>query len=156
MPTITLKMAHFPADLPAVLAIFSEYVQSPTQDLAYQNFEDEFAQLPGDYAEPTGCILLARKHDAVVGCAAIRNVDGSSCELKRVYVQPTARGLNIGRLLVERLIMEATRIGYSRMCLDVLPEFLAAQKLYASLGFIPSDPVSYNPVPGTQFLALQL
>lgn len=42
------------------------------------------------------------------------------------------------------------------MCLDVLAEFLSAQKLYESLGFLPAEPVSYNPVPGTKFLALAL
>ena len=46
--------------------------------------------------------------------------------------------------------------GYTTMCLDVLPEFVAAQRLYESLGFVPVQPVSYNPVPGTKFLALSL
>jgi GNAT superfamily N-acetyltransferase len=156
MTDITLRTARFPSDQPAVLEIFREYVKSPKQDLSYQNFEAEFALQPGDYAEPAGRILLAWHKGNVVGCAAIRKVDHSTCELKRVYVRPVARGLNIGRLLVEQLITEATLIGYSRMCLDVLPEFLAAQKLYESLGFLPANPVSYNPVPGTKFLALEL
>lgn len=149
-------MAHFPDDLSAVLAIFREYVTSPTEDLAYQNFEEEFAKLPGDYDYPNGRILLAWNQHAVVGCAAIRKVDKTTCELKRVYVRPEARGLHLGRLLVERLITEARLIGYSRMCLDVLPEFLTAQKLYESLGFHAAEPISYNPVPGTRFLALAL
>lgn len=156
MSDITLEIARFPNDHSAVLAIFREYVKSPKQDLGYQNFEDEFAKLPEGYAEPSGRILLAWLQGEVVGCAAIRSVDNSTCELKRVYVRPVARGLNIGRLLVERLITEARLIGYSRMCLDVLPEFHTAQKLYTSLGFLPAEPVSYNPVPGTKFLALAL
>jgi putative acetyltransferase len=92
----------------------------------------------------------------VVGCAALRRVDEASCELKRVYVRPAARGKSIGRSLVDSMIREARLAGYSRMCLDVLPEFVAAQKLYESLGFVPAEPVSYNPVPGTKFLALDL
>ena len=54
------------------------------------------------------------------------------------------------------LRQEAHRLGYQRVCLDVLPEFTAAQALYRSLGFAPAPPVSFNPVPGTQFLALTL
>lgn len=149
-------MAQFPRDQSAVLEIFREYVNSPKADLVYQNFEEEFANLPGDYADPSGRILLAWDQSEVLACAAIRKVDTSTCELKRVYVRPAARGLSIGRLLVEGLISEAKSIGYSRICLDVLPEFLAAQKLYESLGFLPADPVSYNPIPGTKFLALAL
>jgi hypothetical protein len=54
------------------------------------------------------------------------------------------------------MIHVARAAGYSTMCLDVLPEFVAAQRLYESLGFVPAEPVSYNPVPGTKFLALTL
>lgn len=156
MTTFSLNLASFPHDHAEVLAIFREYVKSPTADLGYQNFESEFAHLPGDYAAPNGRILLAWQQGVVVGCAALRKVDDATCELKRVYVRPAARGLAIGRLLVEQLISEARLIGYARMCLDVLPEFLSAQKLYESLGFLPAEPVSYNPVPGTKFLALAL
>lgn len=148
--------ARFPDDLPEVLAIFREYVASPSVSLAYQDYEHEFAGLPGKYAAPEGCILLAKQDTAVVGCAALRRVDAERCELKRVYVRPTARGGQIGRRLVERIIDLARTAGYARMCLDVLPEFVAAQQLYASLGFLPAEAVSYNPVPGTRFLALAL
>lgn len=51
---------------------------------------------------------------------------------------------------------EAREAGYSRICLEVLPEFVAAQNLYASLGFRPAPPVAFNPVPGTRFLGLDL
>jgi putative acetyltransferase len=156
MEPIDLRLARFPADLGEVVSIFREYVASPTVDLGFQDYESEFAALPGKYAEPAGRILLAWQGDAVVGCAALRPVDDGSCELKRVYVRPAARGRNVGRALVERMILEAREQGYSTMCLDVLPEFEAAQQLYHSLGFVPAPAVSYNPVPGTKFLALDL
>lgn len=151
-----IRHALFPADLPAVTAIFREYVHSPTADLGFQDYEQEFAELPGKYAEPDGCILLAIVDGGVAGCAALRRVDGRSCELKRVYVRPAARGMDLGRQLVQRMLEVARQAGYARMCLDVLPEFVAAQRLYESLGFVPAEPVSFNPVPGTKFLALAL
>lgn len=153
----TIRRASFPHDLPTVSTIFREYVQSPTANLEFQDYEKEFAQLPGKYAEPEGCILLALTDGGVVGCAALRRVDDDgTCELKRVYVRPAARGMDLGRQLVEQMLQVAREAGYTRMCLDVLPEFVAAQKLYASLGFVPAAPVSFNPVPGTKFLALEL
>ncbi|MDX5298005.1 MAG: GNAT family N-acetyltransferase [Gammaproteobacteria bacterium] len=152
----TILHARFPDDAHEVVSIFREYVTSPTVNLDFQHYESEFRDLPGQYAEPDGRIALAWAQNSVVGCAALRRVKGSTCELKRVYVRPGARGNKIGRQLVEHLINEARRQGYSRMCLDVLPEFVAAQNLYESLGFTSSEAVSYNPVPGTKFLALKL
>jgi GNAT superfamily N-acetyltransferase len=87
---------------------------------------------------------------------ALRQVHQSTCELRRLYVRPAARGSDLGRQLVEYMIREARSAGYTRMCLDVLPEFEAAQRLYRDLGFLPAEAVSFNPVPGTQFLALDL
>lgn len=152
----TIRRATFPNDLTAVTAIFREYVRSPTANLDFQDYEQEFAELPGKYAEPDGCVLLAVVDGGVVGCAALRRVQGPTCELKRVYVRPAARGMDLGRKLVEEMLHAAKEAGYQRMCLDVLPEFVAAQRLYESLGFVEAEPVSFNPVPGTRFLALDL
>ena len=151
-----VRHARFPDDLADVVAIFREYVASPAVDLGFQDYETEFAALPGRYARPDGRILLAWNGGAVAGCAALRRVDHRTCELKRVYVRPAARGFGLGRQLVDAMIREARQAGYARMCLDVLPEFETARRLYASLGFVSAEPVSYNPVPGTRFLALDL
>lgn len=153
---VAILRARFPSDVHEVASIFREYVASPTVSLDFQDYEREFADLPGKYAEPQGRVLLAWQQGAVVGCAALRRVNGSTCELKRVYVRPGVRGSNIGRQLVEHMIREAQGERYAIMCLDVLPEFVAAQHLYESLGFKPAEAVSHNPVPGTKFLALSL
>lgn len=151
-----IKPANFPDDLEHVIAILREYVASPSVSLAFQNYEAEFVALPGKYAAPDGRLLLAWKGQTVVGCAALRRVDETTCEMKRVYVRPDARGESLGRRLIERILDEARAAGYSRICLDVLPEFSAAQRIYESLGFQPSAPVTFNPVPGTKYLALEL
>jgi GNAT superfamily N-acetyltransferase len=76
--------------------------------------------------------------------------------MKRLFVRPEARGSRLGRQLVERLIPEARAAGYSRICLDTLPTMASAQSLYRSLGFVPTEPYVFNPIPGTRFLALDL
>lgn len=156
MNVVTILHAKFPDDADEVISIFREYVSSPKANLDFQNYEVEFRNLPGNYAEPDGRIALAWEGNSVVGCAALRPVKNDICEIKRVYVRPSARGNNIGRRLVEHMISEARLQGYAQMCLDVLPEFVAAQQLYTSLGFTVSEAVSYNPVPGTKFMALTL
>lgn len=151
-----IKPASFPADLGDVVSILREYVASPSVSLDFQDYEAEFSALPGKYASPEGCLVLAWKDSTVVGCAALRRVDKTVCEMKRVYVRPAGRGEKVGRRLVERIIEEARIAGYARIALDVLPEFTAAQRLYASLGFTEAPPVSFNPVPGTRYLGLEL
>jgi ribosomal protein S18 acetylase RimI-like enzyme len=146
-----IRPARFPEDLDPVVRIFREYVASPTVSLDFQDFETEFAALPGKYAAPEGC-----KDGQPVGCAALRQVDAQTGEMKRVYVRPTVRGENLGRRLVEGILATARHAGYTRICLDVLPEFQAAQRLYESLGFEDAQPVSFNPVPGTRYLGLDL
>lgn len=147
-----IRPALFPQDLDAVVRIFREYVASPSVSLDFQDFEAEFAALPGKYAHPQGCVLLAWKEGQPVGCAALRPVDARVAEMKRVYVRPTVRGEQLGRRLVQDILDRARQAGYTRICLDVLPEFQAAQRLYESLGFVDAEPVSINPVPGTRYL----
>ncbi|MCJ2187924.1 GNAT family N-acetyltransferase [Novosphingobium beihaiensis] len=153
---IAIRTAAFPADSDAVLDIWREYVASPSVSLDYQGYEDEFRNLPGKYAAPEGCILLAEKGARIAGTIALRKAGPAICEMKRLYVRPEARGTGLGRTLAEALIGAARRAGYAEMRLDVLAEFTAAQKLYTSLGFIPAEAVSFNPTPGTQFLGLSL
>ncbi len=151
-----IRHARFPDDLELVKAIFREYVQSASVSLEFQDYESEFAALPGKSAPPRGRLLPGWRDDTVLGCVALRQVDARTCEMKRVFVRPEARGENLGRRLVERVLSEARAAGYTRMCLDVLPEFTAAQRLYESLGFTSALPITHNPVPGTKFLGLDL
>jgi putative acetyltransferase len=153
---INITRAFFPQDTDEIVAIFTEYVRSIEADLSFQDYESEFATLPGKYADPEGCILLARREDELVGCVGYRRVDDHTCELKRLYVRPEARGCYAGRKLVQHAVDAARAAGYSRLCLDVLPELVRAQRLYRSLGFYDAAPVAFNPVPGSKFLALDL
>ena len=151
-----IRRAKFPTDSPAVLSIWREFIANSPVNLDYQNNEDEFATFAEKYAAPKGCILLAETDGEIVGCVAMRQVTPSICEMKRLYVRPNSRGEHLGRKLAERLIAEARAVGYHEMRLDVQAKFLPARKLYAELGFVPAEPISFNPVPGASFLGLHL
>lgn len=139
-----------------VRALFEEYAASLPFDLGFQGFEAELAGLPGDYAPPRGCLLVARSGGRSVGCVALRPLDGDAAEMKRLWVTPGARGGGVGRELVLRLVDEARSIGYARIRLDTTPGMEAAQTLYRSLGFTAIEPYRPNPVPGTVYLELEL
>lgn len=153
---ITIRQASFPDDAPAVLDIWREYVASPSVSLDFQGYQAEFADLPGKYAPLDGRLLLADRSGEIDGCVSLRKVSAAICEMKRLYVRPRARGGRLGHRLVERLLAEARKAGYSEMRLDVLEEFEHAKRLYDAFGFAPADPVSFNPVPGASFLGLRL
>ncbi len=143
-------------DLEIIRTLLVEYVDSLGFDLVFQNFEEELRNLPGEYAAPDGCLLLAKYQDQPAGCVALRKLSDGICEGKRLYVRPQFRGLKIGRSLVEAIIAEARRIGYSSIRGDTVPSMQIAQALYASLGFREIEPYCRNPVEGAKFLELKL
>jgi GNAT superfamily N-acetyltransferase len=136
--------------------LFIEYAESLGFDLGFQNFDDELACLPGDYAQPKGRILLAMYKKQPAGCVALRKLGENDCEMKRLYVRPQFRGLGIGRSLAESIIKKARTIGYRFMRLDTVPSMKAAHKLYASLGFEQIEPYRHNPIQGAVFMELKL
>lgn len=151
-----IRRADFPDDLPALLDIWREFIARSPVNLAYQDNEAEFAALPGKYAAPEGCVLLADSGGHIEGCVAFRRVTAEMCEMKRLYVRPHARGGGLGRQLVERLVAEARTAGYREMRLDVQEKSVSARNLYAALGFVAAEPISFNPVAGASFLGLHL
>ena len=143
-------------ELEKIRELFLEYAESLGFDLSFQNFDEELANLPGDYAAPKGCLLLARYKDELAGCVAIRPLESSICEMKRLYVKPKFRGLGIGRALAKAVIEQANQIGYTVMRLDTAPSMSAARALYESLGFRKIAPYRYNPIEGAVFMELKL
>jgi GNAT superfamily N-acetyltransferase len=104
-------------------------------------FEDELASLPGKYAPPTGCLLVAVDDDEVAtGCVALRSLDEGVCEMKRMFVRTEAQGLGAGRALAEAVIEEARALGYRRMRLDTSVGQVEAIGLYRSMGFVTIEP----------------
>jgi ribosomal protein S18 acetylase RimI-like enzyme len=140
----------------AARELFREYASALGVDLSFQDFEHEVKDLPGEYSEPNGCILLAFHDSTLVGCVGLRPLSSGICEMKRMYVRPRFRGQGIGRVLAEEVIAEARKRGYSRMRLDSLPMMREAQALYRSLGFREIDAYRPNPIHGAVFMELKL
>jgi len=158
MERFVILPAMASADLADVADLFRAYAAALPVDLGYQGFEAELAGLPGKYASPAGALLIARAPSGeAIACVAMRPIEGErTCEMKRLYVTPAARGLGLGGALVRAIVEQARRAGYKEIRLDTLPTMQAARAMYAQAGFLEIDAYYPTPVEGTIFLALGL
>lgn len=121
--------------------------QAPTFD----GLANELATLPGIFGPPTGALLVATHTGEVAGCVALKQVDSTTAELKRMYVRSRFRGSGIGKRLVSELVAIARTLGYTRIVLDSHISMSGAHALYRDAGFqmvdTPADfPDALKPV----------
>lgn len=140
----------------AVRDLWREYWNSLGLADDFQGFADELRSLPGRYAKPAGCLLLAGVDEEPAATAALRPLSADACEAKRLYVRPEFRRRGIAEALLLALIDEARAAGYRAMYGDTLPSMSSALELYRRLGFTEVDPYSANPTPGAIYLRLAL
>lgn len=156
MSTDTIAEVRSGADLGRFKELLLEYAASLDLDLSFQGFAEEVAALPGQYAPPSGTLLLAWAAESPAGCVGVHRWSDGVCEMKRLYVRDAFRGRGLGGRLAEAAVEWARRAGYRRMVLDTLPSMRSAQELYHRLGFREIPPYRFNPVPETRFMELVL
>lgn len=153
---LKIAAAGSPRDIEDVGRLFDEYSALVAEALCFQNYDAERSTLPGQYAPPGGALLIARDGEAAAGCVALRRVDESTGEMKRMYVREAYRGTGLGRRLAIAIIDEARKRGYGRIVLDTLPKLAPAIALYRDLGFRDTGPYLPSPTPGALCLELRL
>jgi GNAT superfamily N-acetyltransferase len=157
MTGATIRIVTPAGELEPVRVLFREYAASLGFDLCFQNFEQELAGLPGQYAPPSGCLLLATVGGEPAGCVALKMLADGVGEMKRLFVRSQHGGTGLGRRLAEQVICEATHVGYRAIRLDTVPSVMgSAVALYRSLGFQDIPAYCFNPVPGALFMELRL
>ena len=124
--------------------------------LSIQNYDREILHLEEKYGPPRGRLYLARWGGETAGCIALRPLDESRCEMKRLYVRPAFRNRGIARKLVDTVLADARSIGYHEMLLDTLPFLTEAIAMYEGLGFVRTECYNDSPLDTTIYMKLTL
>ena len=88
--------------------------------------------------EKMGFYYVVVLHNQVLGGAGIYPTEGlpqGVCELVKMYLLKNARGLGLGKMLIEKCMETAVELGYTKMYLETLPELKNAVYLYEKMGF---------------------
>ncbi|HEY4870662.1 MAG TPA: GNAT family N-acetyltransferase [Candidatus Dormibacteraeota bacterium] len=86
-----------------------------------------------------GAFLVARNDGRAVGCGAIRLIDPTTAEAKRMYVEPDQRGKGVGQAVLASLEAAALKLGVRRLVLETGIYQDAALSLYRRAGFKQLD-----------------
>jgi putative acetyltransferase len=167
MATRTIRLEDIAPDtdsetLSAARALLLEYgrfviAHPASAGFCYGTLEQEVAHLPFSFLEKQGGCIVAQVNDAPAGFVAWRAVPESvaadAWELKRLWVRPIARGLNLGRALTQAVIDRAVNARRKAIYLDTVPAVMpTAHRLYLSMGFEPCPPYNDQPVKGLEWM----
>lgn len=154
--TITFRQATTAADFEKGKQLFLQYIQSLNFALTFQDVDRELAEISVEYNAPTGALLLAFDDEKAIACAGVRKIDGTTAELKRMFVDPTYRGLQLGQQILQQALNETKQLGYKYIRLDTVPQMQAAIKLYKTAGFYDIEPYRFNPIEGAIYMEKEL
>lgn len=133
-----------------------EYTKRLGRNLSFQNLDDELKDPAKKYTSPEGELLVAVEGEDVLGMIAYHKHSDTRCEMKRLYVKPSCRGMKLGEKLIEELIAHARQAGYKEMVLDTIVPLQSAIHLYKKLGFTECEPYYHNPMTDVLYFRKEL
>lgn len=104
--------------------------------------------LPASNAElspPRGVFLVARLDGQPVGCGALMVDAGSIGHIRRMWIAPEARGIGLGRRMLDALENQARKLGLDTLRLETNKNLKEAQAMYRSCGYRETPPFSDEP-----------
>lgn len=128
-----------PEDDAAVAAIIREVMASfGATGPGYSSSDAEVDAMSAAYDGARAVYFVVELDGALAGCggvAPLAGADAGTCELRKMYLLPLARGRGLGRALLQRCLEAARGRGYRRCYLETLSSMDAAQGLYQEAGF---------------------
>jgi GNAT superfamily N-acetyltransferase len=133
-------------------ALIREYLDF-IRETALQEYRLEFdieAMIDSDmhdekkFFPPAGRFYVAGEPGSFVGVGCLKRLAPGVAEIQRMYVKSSARGLGVGRLIVNQLLSDARAMEFSIVRLESLRALSAAHTLYHSVGFHDIEPYGDN------------
>ncbi len=121
-------------DDPAALELIGE-LNAELRDRYRQQGANHFTLTAADIAPGTGALLIGTYDGQPVASGAIRRIDATTAEVKRMYVRPGHRGLKLGAAMLDRLHGEAATMDVTRMVLETGIHQPEAEVVYRRAGY---------------------
>jgi GNAT superfamily N-acetyltransferase len=157
-PARPVSIVIAPADPndPAALACLRAYYALLVEKIAGVTPDMLTLPLPdaAKYRPPLGAFLLATAEDATLGCVSLRPLEGSTAEVKRLWIAPEARGQGLARRLMQAIESRARDLGYTGLKLDSNSVLAPAIALYCATGW--ADCPSYTGFPADIWMSKRL
>lgn len=134
--SFTLRHDLKPGDLGRIISLHgmvctSEYGFDSTFEASIASLLAEFVHSRGDYDR----IWIAERGDRLVGCVAMIGLSLKEARLRWLLVDPSARGLGLGRRLLKEAVSFGQRGGYEYLFVWTIQAAKTAARLYRSAGF---------------------
>lgn len=146
-----VSVSPVPVDSTVAHALLEEYFRSRELGFAHQNvvYTAVFPAVEV-FTPPAGVFVVIEDDEGrAAGCGGIRRVPdgerGIRYEVKHLFLRPETRGRGWGRLLLDDLERRAREWGAAELVLDTHHSLEAAAALYASTGFVSTEPFNDNP-----------
>lgn len=153
---VTIFTPQTESDWNEARKLVREYTLSLGIDLTFQNIETELSNLKVKFEGNGGSFFLARIDQEIIGCAGFWRIDETTCEMKRLYVVPHARGQHLGEKLIQMVLNRARGMKYSTILLDTLDTMKTAIDLYRRMGFTEIGAYRFNPLKGAKYFSRTL
>jgi putative acetyltransferase len=119
-----------------VFRVLSEYDLPPdpeSKDSDLNDIEESYIHSGGVFE------LIEDKEGNLLGTYGLYPLDKDTCELRKMYFVPQIRGRGLGRLVLERAVAHARRLGFKAIVLETISVLKKAIRLYTRFGFVPIE-----------------
>jgi len=101
-------------------------------------FDDATDHLFELFKKEKSSYFVAVMDETIVGGGGIYPTEGlpaDTCELVKMYLLPKARGIGLGKSIIENCLATARQAGFRNIYLESMPELKQALKIYERFGF---------------------
>lgn len=127
-------------------------VEQMRQEMAelYDGLDIDDAAMPragaAELGPPGGVFVVGFEDGLAVCCGGIKELLDGACEIKRMFVVPSARGRGVAQALLRELERRARGLGYALARLDTGPRQAAALAIFERTGYEPIGNFNSNPI----------